>query len=883
MRFQIFNKGGKDLRQMYISLWADPDLGGAGDDLVGSDTTLSLGYCYNATNNDNTYGSLPPAVGYDFFQGPLIFTGDNADTAKMWGQKWPQYVNLGMASFNKYINGTDPQNYRWTYQYMNGLDASQGGAPVIDPTTGDTTTFFGNGDPVTGTGFIDANPADRRYMLSTGPINFAPGDSTEIIAAMVVGQCGDRLSSITHLKFLDAAAQDAFDKDFQVEQPPVAPEVVAHALENVITLEWSNAPEIQHGSFPFQGYAVLQGESPSGPWKVLATYDVKDNVRTVVEEAFDLNVCLPLQSPTKLGTDAGLRYYHIITNDALRGGKIVNNRDYYFRVEAYSWDTVQVFNPKKGAFETQEKTLTAATVVTVTPQGPTADVDLPTTAFDTLEVTHTAGVSGGLIYPLVVGPDSLTGHTYQVVFEDTVFIPPESLFWNGQVFPGPDTLVPSDGELFWHLLDVTDGDTVLFMEENLTGDETYKVADGLLVKVIAPTAGFKSFQVVANGAGPLDPPEPGAFAFQGFPTVDLDGDGEFDNPTDNQQVGEGHWALHTADNGGSSGGGTRGSFDAFIARVTRDGGNDAAISIYDYEMRFTGDPANPGVGGSYAWDPFTDDAIFWVPFELWRIGIDTPDDTTDDVRLVPLILDAKDGFSGPGDDAFTLESWGSAADSCSGLCEHSASSADNDPYTDWVYWYMPTDSTPGQSGYLYNENDMLGGSYAGDSLAYEIFARTVLINWNGGVTPPFNQDLPEQGTVFRILTQKPITVADTFTFTAPAPVFAAAGGEDRLEKIRAVPNPYYLESEYDLSTLDRRMRFTNLPVECTIRIFNLAGDQVAVIERNDPSRSWEEWNLLTSAGIPVGPGIYIYVVESRFGTKVGKMAIFHETEQLQNF
>ena len=84
--------------------WADPDLGGFTDDLVGCDTTLSLGYCYNATNNDQLYGSTPPAVGYDFFLGPVTAAGDT----------------LGLVSFNKYINGTDPASPDEVYNYMNG-------------------------------------------------------------------------------------------------------------------------------------------------------------------------------------------------------------------------------------------------------------------------------------------------------------------------------------------------------------------------------------------------------------------------------------------------------------------------------------------------------------------------------------------------------------------------------------------------------------------------------------------------------------------------------------------------------------------------------------------------------------------------------------------
>ena len=60
-------EGTNDITDMYIGLWDDPDLGDAGDDFVGCDTDLSLGYCYN-DGSDNDYGDAAPALGYDFFQ-----------------------------------------------------------------------------------------------------------------------------------------------------------------------------------------------------------------------------------------------------------------------------------------------------------------------------------------------------------------------------------------------------------------------------------------------------------------------------------------------------------------------------------------------------------------------------------------------------------------------------------------------------------------------------------------------------------------------------------------------------------------------------------------------------------------------------------------------
>ncbi|HIN02229.1 MAG TPA: hypothetical protein EYM60_02715, partial [Candidatus Marinimicrobia bacterium] len=89
----IINKGGVDVTETIIGLWSDPDLGYAGDDFVGCDTTLGLGYCYN-DGADADYGADVPAIGYDFFQGPIVESV--GDTAFAFGRKIPGYKNLGM-------------------------------------------------------------------------------------------------------------------------------------------------------------------------------------------------------------------------------------------------------------------------------------------------------------------------------------------------------------------------------------------------------------------------------------------------------------------------------------------------------------------------------------------------------------------------------------------------------------------------------------------------------------------------------------------------------------------------------------------------------------------------------------------------------------------
>mgnify|MGYP001471547411 CR=1 FL=1 len=134
IKAQAYNKGGNEITDMYIGLWDDPDLGYAGDDFVGCDTTLSLGYCYN-DGADSDYGAAAPAIGYDFFQASV--PGTETDTAFAFGEIRTGFKQLEMSSFTKYINGdpvyTDPSDEIETYYYMSGF--KRDGTPFINSST----------------------------------------------------------------------------------------------------------------------------------------------------------------------------------------------------------------------------------------------------------------------------------------------------------------------------------------------------------------------------------------------------------------------------------------------------------------------------------------------------------------------------------------------------------------------------------------------------------------------------------------------------------------------------------------------------------------------------------------------------------------------------
>lgn len=204
LRYQIANRGANTLDSMYVSLWSDPDVGDFTDDLVGCDSTRGLGFAYNADHPDRVYGAAAPAVGYVVIRGPIAAPGDT----------------LGLSSFTRYIGGIDPVTAQQSYWYMQGLDLA--GNPIVNPATGFVTRTMMSGDPLTGRGWVDLYGSDKRMMLTSGPVRLAPGDTTELVAAIVIGPGQDALSSVGLAECWADAARAAYRSGFNSLVTPAA-------------------------------------------------------------------------------------------------------------------------------------------------------------------------------------------------------------------------------------------------------------------------------------------------------------------------------------------------------------------------------------------------------------------------------------------------------------------------------------------------------------------------------------------------------------------------------------------------------------------------------------------------------------------------------------
>ena len=94
--------------------------------------------------------------------------------------------------------------------------------------------------------------------------------------------------------------------------------------------------------------------------------------------------------------------------------------------------------------------------------------------------------------------------------------------------------------------------------------------------------------------------------------------------------------------------------------------------------------------------------------------------------------------------------------------------------------------------------------------------------------------------------------------------------KNALDLINVVPNPYYAYSEYEKNQLDNRIKITNLPEKCTVKIYTLNGVLVRTFKKDDPKTS-VDWDLKNTKGIPIASGMYIiYVNVDGVGEKVLK-------------
>ena len=193
-----------------------------------------------------------------------------------------------------------------------------------------------------------------------------------------------------------------------------------------------------------------------------------------------------------------------------------------------------------------------------------------------------------------------------------------------------------------------------------------------------------------------------------------------------------------------------------------------------------------------------------------------------------------------------------------------------------------------QVDFLFYDNDSDGMVSSGDDVVALLADSTGQVltdyrtTWRVGFRSPAGVGVaPQGGDIFQVIVSKPFREGDVYefeTFTA-ARVDAALAKSD-LDRIKVVPNPYIvtnpLEPRTQLSSGrgERVIQFIHLPSSCTIRIFNIRGQLVDIVEHQSTIDGGSaEWNLVSREGIDVAFGVYIFHVDSDVGSKIGRFAL----------
>lgn len=860
---KIINKSGTTLEDVYVSMWADPDLGGASNDFAGCDTTLSLGFCYNGEATDADYDAFdlaPPAFGYDFFQGPMV--PSVGDTAISGLEYVADHKNLPMTSYGWFAAGSaigDPElgDYVGTLQFYNlikGYLPTEDAIPIPwhigNDNANPTTKYPLSGDPVAGTGDLDGTasyfaPGDRRMCLSSGPFTFAPGDEQEVVVAILGGLGNDNIGSVADLKLTDAVAQTLFNGLFlEVPKPPVAPNVTVRPLENAVVLEWGSdrtrvaqIEETEVSGYVFEGYNVYQlphGTATKDQAVRIATFDVVNGIKMLYEtrtpNAYEGN---PVSVPIVYGTDSGIERFIKIDWDYINSKPMYEGNTYYYAVTSYN----QNLDPGRLAEQAQESALIALTVQLQEPLPGTEYEEIPEDG--ALATVHT-GNSDGLVSVVVVDPGATTGHDYALGF----------------VFNADSS------ETQWNLTDLTLGTVVSTgnpVLNTLEDKEATVLVDGLGIRVSGPPAG-------------INPNRYGDFYRTNYGPDYIDYDYAY---LSGWNFSGARWISGTDWGGVGLFGGLDNAFNFFGSTVT-DGAD-----FFDVEIEWAGlgdawpDSAALAADSTLKFSRALADASMALTPDRWSKAVvqrrdlgyaimdtlaDVPfavydSESTPRRRLKVCIVE--DDNNGSGNYIWDM-GWDGDAFAASGGREY-VFILDDD-------YYEADGATIDYSDYL--STGTLDGTY--HNALYDF--------WPAERSGPYLQGEFEMEIYASNINK---VGEDVFTFTAPAVLDVDVD----VEKINVFPNPYYANNELSTTPYDQYVTFTHLPETATIRIFNLAGVLIKTLDHTADNGQFEKWDLTNQSKIPVASGMYLAHIDmpDEGLSKILKVMIVQKKQILEYF
>jgi len=911
-RFEIHNKQVPDAqnpqkglwKNCYFGIFSDHDVGELTDDLVGCDTMLGLGYTYNATNSDAVYGAASPAVGVDFFQGPIVEGLSTPDTLKA----------TGFVRFNNTVDAADADPHsgrpKEVYNYFLGLDRLGNFLPGKP----NGSKFMYPADPETQSGseFVEkiSEKNDKRSVLYTGPFDLAAGETEVIYCAVLVGQGSSHLNSVTDLKQTDKIAQAVFDAQFQAPSA-IAPSLSVTELDKAIMLNWLEpnskltaytpnlesailerpGAEAENDRYEFQGYVVYQyqdADGEQGSYKPIAVFDVKDSV-TGIQGLTQVEINGSQQTVVATvisGEDSGIQRSLVVKEDALNNTSLINGTRYYFGVTAYYTNPYQL---AKSPYPDQPDSRTApayleslAIPVVAVPQKPVSEMLLPYESEQDIETDRFANGGDDNVLLNIVNPLNVPSGNYEVRILDEA------------------------GSL-WQLFDMAQNTVA----QNALGEAIDSLSVWPESSVSPVPVAFNGLHITVrqNPLGLRNDAQGAPYPLRYLPI-----ENQFFKPKANLYSGYGEseteLTFQASTMGESSASGAVWYPEKNLFTGSLPGSSVSAKDLMPVEIEFTTDPTKQQYAYRYVLNinPNGVDPLQPLSQMIYEPGFASYIDTSGSglvqqfqksnqgpfqanvwphpkVPLRAFEVDPETGqrlrqlqvlFTERNDPA----NLGGAVDgqwqpntSLSGgqelLCITATTYDPNNPDTMNVT-YTYTDEALGTPRLFARDQDKLDIQYQlwirqnadqnGNPLSYQEGDRLL-------ITPNYN-----------------LSPATTYRFELEGASESAENVKTKLDRIGVFPNPYFGRSSREQLARETVVTFINLPATCTIRIFTLNGELVREIKRVEKQEtSLEDWNLKNKSGVPVASGLYLVHVETPVGNKILKFAIVQRERRDQAY
>lgn len=918
IRYSILNTGAVAdvIDDVYLGVWADPDLGEYTDDLVGCDTLLNAGYTYN-DGPDAMWGADPPCFIIDFFQGPVIETGDLADTAyNVMGQARgidtiPGAKNLGLSSFVHYIQSHptqgDPNTRFEARNYMLGHDKF---GNDIDPCTwtfGEVRggvncadvdpTFMYSGDPVTNVGWINVGPTDQRQMSNTGPFKLEKDKPIDIVVAYVVGRGTDALNSINVAKEYDLIAQLLFDSNFPSPPPPPQLEISTRSGPNFIEISWPTSNNVSYQAVDtvldidrrLQGYylTAFRTKSKAGSIagvknaELLNTWTVDNFIEDVYQISGNQgqNLVFPegdlLDSVIFADPEAG-RIKFILDKNPFTGGPFIKGHEYYFAITHYYLNHKVIihrdslnangsevygppgdyFDPTGGAIEEFE-----TAILTVT-----FGEDSYSPASLGTDAERQGGSSDGAVKYLVVEAEQLTGQQYTVDF------------FRDNAQPSGETYNP-----YWKLTNSTTG-TVLIDSSKVYNFDTTSYAgrttDGFILKVKPLVPSFDASRnyytpIENRWYVPFNPAVASGVFYVGRDIPQATGVTFF--PATGRSDAISADRLRRVEIRFGSNSKAYRYLNGFIGVNPIQQANS-----YVYAAGVTAaDVAGKGTVGKLG-EGFVD-----VPFSAWVVD----EKYGEEYQLATGFVERRN-------------SGGSFVGNPDGLWDPDTSMDRSREVI--IIFDAPYDPNGQQVEYT-------GGVFGSDTAwarllaGYDLPVGANVTDQQRKVakSPWFNAmyvvGLIKEGTNFftpgdildiRMGTY-PYTNTDQFAFTTNFKGQLSENDKRALfDRVNVFPNPLFgfnpATSFANTPSDDPFVTFSNLPPEeVTIKIYTLSGTMIRTLttaDKSSPASPFLKWNLKNESGLRVASGLYLAIVNVKgYGEKILKFSIIMPQKQIQRF